>query len=144
MGRHAQHVAEALAVYLTDGDGDTPQERGRRQAKLCESVSWLLQDLMVGQPGWDSRYTWLDGIAAPVISRIEPDALHLVGGAYVVNGKKWTLRPVQAELKQPPAGSSLYFASPEAEVNFVPGREDRLVIPPDPSKWPHVFEVVLQ
>lgn len=136
-------VAKELALYLASGDGDTPQERAARSGALCTAVSRLLQELMDDQPGWDSRYTWLDGIAPLSIRRIPVDALRLVGGAYVVNGDTWTLRAVEAELARPPARSALHFGSPETEVQDAPGREDRLVISPEPSTWPHVFEVEL-
>lgn len=63
-------VAKELALYLASGDGDTPQERAARSGALCTAVSRLLQELMDDQPGWDSRYTWLDGIAPLSIRRL--------------------------------------------------------------------------
>jgi hypothetical protein len=98
---------------------------------------------MDGQPDWDSRYAWLDGIKPLKLTRVDPEGVRLVGGAYVVHGRKWTLRPIEAELKLPPAKSTLYFASSEAEVNYDQGHGDSLIIPPDPASWPHVFEVLL-
>ena len=136
-------LAKALGVYLDDGEGESPQERSDRRNALGEPVAWLLQELMNGQPGWDPRFSWLDGMAVLSVRRTAPDALRVTGGAFVSDGDRTALRPVEAELKRPPAESVLYFASPEAEADFVRGQEGRLVVPPDPSTWPYRFEVTL-
>jgi len=136
-------LAAALAVYLDCGEGEDPQERSDRLNALGEPVSRILQDLMADQPGWDARYTWLDGMVVQVVRRISPDVLSLAGGVFVVNGQRAALRPVAAELSRAPAASLLHFASADAEVAYVRGREDRLDIPADPATWPYQFEVAL-
>jgi len=144
LATRATNLAKQLAHFLDyDDAGVTPRERGERRGQLCDGVSWLLMELMEGQSGWDARYARLDGIAESSITRTSPDSLRIVGGAYVVNGDRWRLRPVQADLARPPARSTICFAGPEAEIPCVRGREDQLIIPPDPLSWPYVFEVKL-
>jgi hypothetical protein len=143
MGKRAHQVGEALATFLQCGDDGTPMERGERRADLCEGVSWLLMELMDGQPDWDARYVWLDGVTPSSIRRTSAAGLELIGGVYVVNGQVWRLRPVHADLALPPRRSTLCFAAPKDEVPLLRGSEDRLAIPPDPLSWPYVFEVVL-
>ena len=89
---------------------------------------------MEGQPGWSTRYAWLDGIAAIRIDRTSPQSLRIAGNAYVANGDRWTLRPVQADLVRAPGTSTLRFASSDAEIAYPPGR-GREVIPPEPATW---------
>jgi hypothetical protein len=137
-------IAKHLRLLMDEGEGASPQERGDRRAALGDGLSWLLQELMVGQPDWDARYSWLDGVLIDSIERLG-DAVHLVGFAIVVNGPRWALRPVVADLAWPPSMSTLFFAAAENEVPYSRERAHRLdlVVPPEPETWPYVFEVEL-
>jgi hypothetical protein len=136
-------IADELTTYLERGEADTPERRAARSGALCEAMSRLLQALMERDAGWDSDEVWLDGIAPLHINQTSPDSIDFLGAAYVVSGSRCSLRPVHAELLRPPAKSTLHFASPDTDVAYTPGREDRLVIPPDPAGWPYVFEFEL-
>jgi hypothetical protein len=127
-------LAEELASVL---GGD------RHHGMLCEALARLLQELIDGQAGWDSRFAWIDGIVPLDVRIMSPSTLRLVGAAHVVNGTRRTLRPVHAELALPPETSRLHVASADAEVLYSRRRGDRLVIPPHPEAWPHAFHITL-
>lgn len=138
-------VRDKLLLLLDQGEGETPGERGARRADLCDAVSSLLQELMGGQPGWDSQFTWLDGILPDTIMRTG-DGLRLVGGAVVVHGDRWNLRAIQANLVRPPGRSRIHFASADSEVPYRSHRragQPTVEGPPNPETWPYIFEVSL-
>jgi release factor glutamine methyltransferase len=90
-------------------------ERGGGEAELCAALSRLLQQLMEGEPGWDARYDWLDGVAATSIEK-SAGVLRLSGEAFHVNGRTTTRVPVEAELALAPARSRLRLAAHAFEV----------------------------
>jgi hypothetical protein len=98
-------LSERLVTYLeSDWVGGTPQQRGALAARLCDALSAVLEDLMRGQSDWD-QYRWLDGVAATAITRTAPDGLHIVGGAYAMNGSKCLLGE-RLELQTVPVGAA--------------------------------------
>jgi hypothetical protein len=133
-------LAEELRAFLDADEGSaSPEERGARQQDLCSPLEYLLQSLMDGQTGWDSRYSWIDGILPDSITRTSDDALTINGLAVVVHDKGSHLRPVQADLARPPAVSSIRFASPRTEFPYsLPHRRYAV-----PTSWPYVFDVNL-
>jgi hypothetical protein len=139
-----EKLREALVTLLDEGEGETPEERGQRLARLGTTLSWVLEELMIGQPGWDERFLALDGVAIQTLTRPSPDRLHVVGAAYVMNGRAAEkMRPVDAKLARPPAASRVAMAAADREIPYEQGWERRLMIPPDPETWRHVFEVDL-
>lgn len=131
-------------TYLeSDWVSATPQERGSRAATLCDALSAVLEELMRGQPDWD-RYRWLDGVAATAMTRTAPDGLHLVGGAYAMNGSTCLVRPTEASLILSPGISHLRLAGPESEVRCGEHWERQLAPPNRPEDWPHVFAIELR
>jgi hypothetical protein len=135
-------LGEGVRDYLAMDDARaTPQERGELPAFVCEALAWVLQRLMEGEPNWDARYSWLDGIAPLMMTRTSSDSVVLDGAAYVQDGPRPRgMRPVHAELAMPPGRSRICFASGDKEVPFGPRWERHLVLPDDPTSWPHVFE----
>jgi hypothetical protein len=133
-------LGEKLEAFLDADEGSaSPEERGARQRALCTPLEYLLQSLMDGQTGWDSRYSWIDGILPDSITRTSHDALTINGLAVVVHGQASHLRPVQADLARPPAVSSIRFASPRTEFPYsLPHRRYAV-----PTSWPYVFDVNL-
>jgi hypothetical protein len=133
-------LGKELHAFLdADEASASPEERDARQQDLCAPLEYLLQSLMDGQTGWDSRYSWIDGILPDSITRMSRNALTINGLAVVVHGKGSHLRPVQADLARPPAVSSIRFASPTTEFPYsLPHR--RYVVP---TSWPYVFDVNL-
>jgi hypothetical protein len=133
-------LGEELQAFLDADEGSaSPEERGARQRDLCSPLEYLLQSLMDGQTGWDSRYSWIDGILPDSITRTSPDSLTINGLAVVVHAKECNLRPVQADLARPPAVSRIRFASPRTEFRYsLPHRRYDV-----PTSWPYVFSVNL-
>jgi hypothetical protein len=126
-------LREELRAFLdADKASASPVERGARQRDLCSPLEYLLQSLMDGQTGWDSRYSWIDGILPDSITRTSHDALTVNGLAVVVHGDEPHLRPVQADLARPPTVSSIRFASPGTE--FVYSHTPRRYLAP--TSWP--------
>jgi hypothetical protein len=133
-------LGKELQAFLDADDASaSPEERGTRQQDLCSPLEYLLQSLMDGQAGWDSRYSWIDGILPDSITRTSHDALAINGLAVVVDGKGSHLRPVQADLARPPAVSSIRFASPRTEFPYSLPHPRYAV----PTSWPYVFDVNL-
>jgi len=135
-------LGEGLRAFLDADDASaSPQERAALQTGMCSPLEWLLQSLMDGQDGWDSRYSWIDGILPDAIVQTSPGALTINGLAIVVHGRnKWRLRPMQANLACPPALSSIRFASPRTEFNYPASSRHRYDVP---TSWPYVFDVNL-
>ena len=133
-------LGEELQAFLdADEDSASPEERGARQRDLCSPLEYLLQSLMDGQTGWDSSYSWIDGILPHSITRTSHDALTINGLAVVVHGKGSHLRPVQADLARPPAVSSIRLASPRTKFPYsLPHRRYAV-----PASWPYAFDVNL-
>jgi len=134
-------LGEELRVFLDmDDDSATAEERGTRQRDLCSPLEYLLQSLMDGQAGWDSGYSWIDGILPDSITRTSPDSLTINGLAVVVHGQESHLRPVQAKLARPPGISRICLASQRTEFAYSsPPRQPRAV----PTSWSYVFDVNL-
>jgi hypothetical protein len=134
-------LGEELRVFLDMDDARaTAEERNTRQRDLCSPLEYLLQSLMDGQAGWDSSYSWIDGILPDSIKRTSPDSLTINGLAVVVHGQESHLRPVQAKLARPPATSSICFASQRTEFDYSPPPRRRGAIP---TSWSYVFDVNL-
>jgi len=134
-------LGEELRVFLdTDSDSATAEERGTRQRSLCSPLEYLLQSLMDGQDGWDSRYSWIDGILPDSITRTSSDSLTINGLAVVMHAKTGNLRPVQAKLLRPPAMSRICFAAQSTEFPYSPPPRPRHSVP---TSWPYVFDVNL-
>jgi hypothetical protein len=133
-------LGKELQAFLdADEASASPEERGARQQDLCSPLEYLLQSLMDGQVGWDSRYSWIDGILPDSITRTSPDSLTINGLAVVVHAKECNLRPVQAKLVRPPAISRICFASQRTEFPYsLPHRRYTA-----PTSWPYVFDVNL-
>jgi hypothetical protein len=133
-------VGEGLQAFLdADEDSGSPEERTARRQGMCSPLEYLLQSLMDGQAGWDSRYSWIDGILPDSITRTSDDALTINGLAVVVHGQACHLRPVQADLARPPAVSSIRFASASTEFPYsLPHRQYAM-----PTSWPYIFDVNL-
>jgi hypothetical protein len=112
-------LGKELRAFLDIDDARaTAEERGTRQRDLCSPLEYLLQSLMDGQAGWDSGYSWIDGILPDSVTRTSPDSLAINGLAFVVHGQESHLRPVQAKLARPPAISSICFASQGTEFAY--------------------------
>ena len=133
-------LGEELQAFLDADEGSaSPEERAARQQDLCAPLEYLLQSLMDGQPDWDSRYSWIDGILPDAITQTSPDTLAINGLAVVVHAKECNLRPVQADLARPPAVSKIRFASPSTEFLYsLPHRPHDV-----PTSWPYVFDLNL-
>jgi hypothetical protein len=143
MGRRAV-LAERLVTYLeSDWVAATPQERGSRAGKLGEALSSVLEELMRGQPDWDARYRWLDGVSATATTRTGPDGLRIVGGAFAMDGRKCLLRPIEATLVLPPGIPHVRFAGADREVSYGEHWQRRLTPPESPEDWPHIFAIEL-
>ena len=133
-------LGEELQAFLdADEASASSEEREARERELCSPLEYLLQSLMDGQTGWDSRHSWIDGVLPDSITRTSHDALTINGLAVVVHANVCNLRPVQANLARPPAVSSIRFASPRTEFLYsLPHRRYAI-----PTSWPYTFDVSL-
>jgi hypothetical protein len=133
-------LGEKLQVLLDMDEASATAEEMETQLDLCAPLEYLLQSLMEGQPGWDSRYSWIDGILPESVTRTSPGSVTISGLAVVVHAKEYNLRPVRAKLVRPPAISSICFAAQSTEFLYSPAPRQRYAAP---TSWPYVFDVNL-